>query len=52
MAEVNITYNGKEISVSKEVADFLEQDRKRIAAQGRSDRRHLNMGDAERESSY
>ena len=52
MAEVNITYNGKEISVSKEVADFLEQDRKRIAAQGRSDRRHLSMGDAERESSY
>ena len=38
--------------MSKEVTDFLEQDRKRIAAQGRSDRRHLSMGDTERESGY
>ncbi len=38
----NINYYGQEISVSDEVAEFLEQDRRRDTAQGRSDQRHLD----------
>ncbi len=38
----NINYYGQAISVSDEVAEFLEQDWRREAAQERSDRRHLN----------
>ncbi len=38
----NINYYGQEISVSDEVAEFLEQNRRREAAQERSDQRHLN----------
>ncbi len=38
----NINYYGQPITVSDEVAEFLEQDRRREAAQERSDRRHLN----------
>ena len=47
MSDVTITYQGEEISVSQEVADFLEQDRKRMEAQGRRDRRHLNQSEFE-----
>lgn len=36
-----ITYEGSKISVSEEIAEFLESDRKRQAAQERSDRRHI-----------
>ena len=37
---VVITYSGQQVSVPKEVADFLEQDRKR-------DHRHLSKSDFE-----
>ena len=34
---VVIVYNGEQVSVPKEVADFLEQDRKRQQAQDKQD---------------
>lgn len=40
---VVIVYNGEQVSVPKEVADFLEQDRKREQAQEKQDARHLSM---------
>ncbi len=40
-SDVQIRYNGQDILVSKKVADFLERDRKKMAALQRSDRRHL-----------
>ena len=39
---VVITYSGQQVSVPKEVADFLEQDRKREQAQKKQDERHLS----------
>ena len=39
---VVIVYNGEQVSVPKEVADFLEQDRKREQAQEKQDARHLS----------
>lgn len=39
---VVIAYNGEQVSVPKEVADFLEQDRKREQAQKKQDTRHLS----------
>ena len=39
---VVIIYNGEQVSVPKEVADFLEQDRKREQAQDKQDTRHLS----------
>ena len=39
---VVITYSGQQVSVPKEVADFLEQDRKREQAQEKQDKRHLS----------
>ena len=39
---VVISYCGQPVSVPKEVADFLEQDRKREQAQGKRDQRHLS----------
>ncbi len=39
----NINYYGQQVTVSDEVAEFLEQDRRREAAQDRSDQRHLNF---------
>lgn len=45
--EKTVTYRGAEISVNEEVAAFLEQDRKRMQAQERSDRRHLSKSDFE-----
>ncbi len=37
-----ITYRNAEITVTSEVAEFLEQDKKREEAQKKSDRRHLS----------
>ena len=42
---VVITYSGQQVSVPKEVADFLEQDRKR--EQAKQDQRHLNKSEFE-----
>ncbi len=42
-----IIYNGGEVVVSKEVAEFLEQERKRENAEQRSDRRHKDFTDLE-----
>lgn len=42
-----ILYQGVEIDVSDEVATFLEQDRKRMQAQERSDCRHLSKSSFE-----
>ena len=47
MDYVSIEYNGKQLSVPKEVADFLRQDQKRQQAQERQDRRHLSKSDFE-----
>ena len=44
---VKITYEKRDISVPKKVAEFLEADKRRIEAQGRSDRRHLSKGELE-----
>ena len=44
---VVITYCGQQVSVPKEVADFLEQDRKREQAQDKRDHRHLSKSDFE-----
>ena len=44
---VVITYSGQQVSVPKEVADFLEQDRKREQAQGKQDERHLSKSEFE-----
>ena len=42
-----IIYNGSEVVVSKEVAEFLEQERKRENAEQRSERRHKDFTDLE-----
>ena len=39
---VVVNYNGEPVSVPKEVADFLEQDRKRQQVQDKQDKRHLS----------
>ena len=44
---VVIEYNGEQVSVPKEVADFLEQDRKREQAQKKQDQRHLSKSELE-----
>ena len=44
---VVIIYNGEQVSVPKEVADFLEQDRKREQAQEKQDARHLSKSEFE-----
>lgn len=44
---VVIEYNGEQVSVPKEVADFLEQDWKREQAQKRQDSRHLSKSEFE-----
>ena len=40
-------YEGEPISVPKEVAEFLEQDRKREQAEAKRDQRHLSKGELE-----
>ena len=42
-----IVYNCEQVSVSKDVADFLEQDRKREQAQEKQDARHLSKSEFE-----
>ena len=44
---VVITYSGQQVSVPKEVPDFLEQDRKREQAQEKQDQRHLSRSEFE-----
>ena len=44
---VVILYNGEPVSVPKEVAEFLEQERKREQAQDRRDERHLSRSEFE-----
>ena len=44
---VAITYSGQQVSVPKEVADFLEHDRKREQAQEKRDQRHLSRSEFE-----
>ena len=44
---VVIIYNGEQVSVPREVADFLEQDRKREQAQEKQDARHLSKSEFE-----
>ena len=44
---VVIVYNGEQVSVPKEVADFLEQDWKRQQAQDKQDTRHLSKSEFE-----
>ena len=44
---VVIVYNGEQVSESKEVADFLEQERKREQAQEKQDARHLSKSEFE-----
>lgn len=39
---VVVIYNGEPVSVPKEVADFLERDRKREQAREKQDERHLS----------
>jgi len=43
----SIFYDGRQVSVSKEVAEFLEGDIRRQASQDRSDRRHLSKSEFE-----
>jgi RNA polymerase sigma factor (sigma-70 family) len=42
-----ILYNGSEVVVSKEVAEFLDGERRREQAEERSDRRHKDFTDLE-----
>ena len=42
-----ILYNGSEVVVSKEVAEFLEQERRREQAEEKSDSRHRDFTDLE-----
>lgn len=58
MNDAVVTYQDQQVSVPKEVADFLEWDRRRMRAQYKRDQRHLSRrnfetvlssyGDAER----
>lgn len=45
--DIQISYAGQQISVSKEVADFLERDRRKMAALKKQDERHLSKSDFE-----
>ncbi len=47
MNDTVVFYNGEQVSVPKEVAEFLEQDRKRTQAQDRQDKRHLSRSEFE-----
>lgn len=47
MNDTVVFYNGGQVSVPKEVAEFLEQDRKRAQAQARQDKRHLSRSSFE-----
>ena len=47
MNDTVVFYNGEQVSVPKEVAEFLEEDRKRTQAQARQDKRHLSRSEFE-----
>ena len=47
MNDTVVFYNGERVSVPKEVAEFLEEDRKRAQAQARQDKRHLSRSEFE-----
>ena len=47
MNDTVVFYNGEQVSVPKEVAEFLEEDRKRAQAQTRQDKRHLSRSEFE-----
>ena len=47
MDDVVVCYYGEQVSVPKEVADFLEADRKRGQAEAKRDKRHLSKSDFE-----
>ena len=47
MNDTVVFYNGEQVSVPKEVAEFLEQDRKCAQAQARQDKRHLSRSEFE-----
>ena len=47
MNDTVVFYNCEQVSVPKEVAEFLEEDRKRAQAQARQDKRHLSRSEFE-----
>ena len=47
MNDTVVFYNGEQVSVPKEVAEFLEEDRKRAQAQARQDKKHLSRSELE-----
>ena len=47
MNDTVVFYNGEQVSVPKEVAEFLEEDRKRTQAQARQDKKHLSRSELE-----
>ena len=47
MNDTVVTYQGQQVSVPKEVADFLERDRRHMRAQYKRDQRHLSRRDFE-----
>ena len=47
MNDTVVTYQGQQVSVPKEVADFLERDRRRMRAQYKRDQRNLRRRDIE-----
>ena len=47
MNDTVVFYNGEQVLVPKEAAEFLEQDRKRVQAQARQDKRHLSRSEFE-----
>ena len=47
MNDTVVFYSGEQVSVPKEVAEFLEEDRKRAQAQARQDKRHLSRSEFE-----
>ena len=47
MNDTVVFYHGEQVSVPKEVAEFLEQDRKRTQAEVRRDKRHLSRSEFE-----
>lgn len=47
MNDTVVFYYGEQVSVPKEVAEFLEQDRKRAQAEARQDKRHLSRSEFE-----
>ena len=47
MNDIVVIYNEEPVLVSREVADYLEEERKRDQAETRQDRRHLSKSEFE-----